>query len=109
MPLHPLHCHFDPGVHAALLKAYEWDTVMMPLNAADHAYVSFEETALLVALERGVAVRAIKISGKACSLRSRTNACVTRVARPACMLLLVAPALRGKWKTTSATFSSPRE
>ncbi len=63
--------HFDPGAHAALLKAYDqWDTVMMPIHAADHAYLSFEETALPVAKELGIAVQAIKIFGKANLLRS---------------------------------------
>jgi len=63
--------HYDPEVHAALLKAYEkWDTVMMPIHAADHAYLSFEETALPVAIERGVGVQAIKVFGKAFLLRS---------------------------------------
>jgi aryl-alcohol dehydrogenase-like predicted oxidoreductase len=63
--------HFDPEAHAALLKAYhKWDTVMMPLHAADHAYLSFEKTALPVATELGVGVQAIKIFGKAFLLRS---------------------------------------
>ena len=63
--------HFDPEVHAALLKAYDkWDTVMMPIHAADHAYLSFEKTALPVAIERGVGVQAIKVFGKAYLLRS---------------------------------------
>ena len=63
--------HFDPEVHAALLKAYDkWDTVMMPVHAADHAYLSFEQTALPVAVERGVGVQAIKVFGKAQLLRS---------------------------------------
>lgn len=63
--------HFDPGAHAALLKAYDqWDTVMMPVHAADHAYLSFEETALPVAKEFGIGVQAIKIFGKANLLRS---------------------------------------
>ena len=63
--------HFDPEVHAALLKAYDkWDTVMMPLHAADPAYLSFEKTALPVAVERGVGVQAIKVFGKAYLLRS---------------------------------------
>jgi uncharacterized protein len=63
--------HFDPEVHAALLKAYDrWDTVMMPLHAADHAYLSFEQTALPVGVERGVGVQAIKVFGKAYLLRS---------------------------------------
>lgn len=63
--------HYDPEVHAALLRAYDkWDTVMMPLHAADHAYLSFEKTALPVAIERGVGVQAIKVFGKAFLLRS---------------------------------------
>jgi uncharacterized protein len=63
--------HFDPEAHAALLKAYDkWDTVMMPIHAADHAYLSFERTALPVAAERGVGVQAIKVFGKAHLLRS---------------------------------------
>jgi predicted aldo/keto reductase-like oxidoreductase len=63
--------HFDPEVHAALLKAYDkWDTVMMPLHAADPAYLSFEKTALPVAVERGVGVQAIKVFGKAYLLRA---------------------------------------
>jgi uncharacterized protein len=63
--------HYDPEVHAALLKAYDkWDTVMMPVHAADRAYLSFEETALPLAVERGVGVQAIKVFGKAFLLRS---------------------------------------
>jgi predicted aldo/keto reductase-like oxidoreductase len=63
--------HYDPEVLAALLKAYDtWDTVMMPIHAADHAYLSFEQTTLPVAIERGVGVQAIKIFGKAFLLRS---------------------------------------
>ncbi|WP_162179997.1 aldo/keto reductase [Bryobacter aggregatus] len=63
--------HFDPAIHAALLKAYDkWDTVMMPVHAADHAYLSFEKTALPEAIERGVGTQAIKVFGKAFLLRS---------------------------------------
>ena len=63
--------HFDPEAHAALLKAYnQWDTVLMPIHAADHAYLSFEKTALPVAKELGVGVQAIKVFGKGFLLRS---------------------------------------
>ncbi len=63
--------HFDPDAHVAMLKAYDhWDTVMMPGHAADHAYLSFEQIALPVALERGVPNQAIKVFGKANLLRS---------------------------------------
>lgn len=63
--------HFDPGAHAAFLKAYDkWDTVMMPVHAADHAYLSFEQSALPIAKEFGIGVQAIKVFGKANLLRS---------------------------------------
>jgi uncharacterized protein len=63
--------HHDPEIHAALLKAYDkWDTVMMPVHAADHAYLSFEKTALPVAIDHGVGTQAIKVFGKAFLLRS---------------------------------------
>jgi uncharacterized protein len=63
--------HYDPEAHAALLKAYDkWDTVMMPVHPADHAYLSFEHTALPVATESGVGGQAIKVFGKAFLLRS---------------------------------------
>lgn len=63
--------HFDPEVHAALLKAYpHWDTVLMPVHAADHAYLSFENTALPVAVEMGIGIQAIKVFCKAFLLRA---------------------------------------
>jgi predicted aldo/keto reductase-like oxidoreductase len=63
--------HFDPETHAALLKAYpHWDTVLMPIHAADHAYLSFEKTALPVAVEMGIGIQAIKVFCKAFLLRS---------------------------------------
>jgi len=63
--------HFDPAAHAAMLRAYpQWDSVMMPLNAADPVYLSFEELALPVACDQGLSVQAIKIFGKGFLLRS---------------------------------------
>lgn len=63
--------HYDPAAHAALLEAYDrWDSVMMPLHAADHAYLSFEQIALPVASRKGVAVQAIKVFAKANLLRA---------------------------------------
>ena len=53
--------HYDPAVHAQLLKAYDkWDTVLMPVHAADHAYLSFEKAALPLAVEMGIGIQAIK-------------------------------------------------
>ncbi|HYW41634.1 MAG TPA: aldo/keto reductase [Bryobacteraceae bacterium] len=63
--------HFDPEAHAAMLKAYDkWDSVLMPVHAADHAYLSFEKTALPVAVEKGIGIQAIKVFCKAFLLRA---------------------------------------
>lgn len=63
--------HYDPEIHAAFLKAHDkWDSVMMPIHALDRVYLSFEEIALPVAMERSVGTQAIKIFGKALLLRS---------------------------------------
>lgn len=63
--------HFDPEVHAALLNAYpHWDTVLMPVHAADHAYLSFEKTALPVAVDMKIGIQAIKVFCKAFLLRA---------------------------------------
>jgi len=47
---------------------------MMPLHAADHAYLSFEKTTLPAAVEHGAGVQAIKVFGKAFLLRSLSPA-----------------------------------
>lgn len=63
--------HFDPETHATLLRAYDqWDSVLMPVHAADHAYLSFEKTALPVAVEQGIGIQAIKVFCKAFLLRA---------------------------------------
>jgi len=63
--------HFNPETHAALLKAYDkWDSVLMPVHAADHAYLSFEQIALPVAVEKGIGIQAIKVFCKAFLLRA---------------------------------------
>jgi aryl-alcohol dehydrogenase-like predicted oxidoreductase len=73
--------HFDPDAHVAMLKAYDsWDTVMMPVHAADHAYLSFEQIALPVSVARGVPNQAIKVFGKANLLRSLSPATCLRYA-----------------------------
>jgi len=70
--------HFDPETHAAMLKAYNWDSVLMPVHAADHAYRSFEQTALSVAAEKGIGVQAIKVFCKAFLLRALSpSECLT--------------------------------
>lgn len=53
---------------------------MMPLHAAHHAYLSFEQTALPMAKERNLGVQAIKVFCKGFLLRSLNPAdCVRYV------------------------------
>lgn len=63
--------HFDPDIHLQMLKSYAgWDTVLMPVHALDHAYLSFENSALPAAIEQNLGIQAIKVFGKAFLLRS---------------------------------------
>jgi uncharacterized protein len=70
---------FNPETHAALLKAYDkWNSVLMPVHAADHGYLSFEQTALPVAVGNGIGIQAIKVFCKAFLLRSLSpSECLT--------------------------------
>lgn len=62
--------HFDPNIHAAMLRAYpKWDSILMPLHAADPSYLSFENIALPAAVERGIGIQAMKVFGNAFLLR----------------------------------------
>jgi predicted aldo/keto reductase-like oxidoreductase len=63
--------HEDPEVLVAMLKRFDqWDSILMPLHAADTHYVSFEKIALPEAVERGVARQAMKVFGNAFLLRA---------------------------------------
>ncbi len=53
--------HHDPHVHVAMLNAYDkYDTILMPLNAADPSYLSFEQIVLPKAVERGLGIQGMK-------------------------------------------------
>jgi len=53
--------HHDPEVHLAMLKNYDkYDTILMPMNAADPSYLSFEKMVLPVAHQRGMGIQAMK-------------------------------------------------
>ena len=66
----------DPEVHVAMLRyAERFDTALMPLRVADTCFsdspkMSFEQTALPAAVERGVGIFAIKVFGNAFLLRT---------------------------------------
>jgi len=58
--------HHDPEVHLAMLKKYDkYDTILMPLNPADPAYLSFEKMVLPVAVERGMGIQGMKSTANA--------------------------------------------
>jgi uncharacterized protein len=58
--------HHDPEVQLAMLKNYDkYDTILMPLNPADPAYLSFEKMVLPVAVERGMGIQGMKSTGNA--------------------------------------------
>lgn len=62
--------HHDPNTHVAMLKAYDkWDSILMPLHAADPAYASFQETTLPHAVQRGIGIQAMKVFANAFLLR----------------------------------------
>jgi predicted aldo/keto reductase-like oxidoreductase len=62
--------HYDPGAHLSMLKAYpKWDSILMPLHAADPAYLSFEKGVLPAAVQSGVGIQAMKVFGNAFLLR----------------------------------------
>ena len=58
--------HRDPQVHLAMLRRYEkYDTILMPLHAADPAYLSFEKDVLPEAVKRGLGIQAMKSTANA--------------------------------------------
>jgi aryl-alcohol dehydrogenase-like predicted oxidoreductase len=58
--------HHDPEVHLAMLKKFDaYDTILMPLNPADPAYLSFEKLVLPVAVQRGLGIQAMKSTANA--------------------------------------------
>jgi predicted aldo/keto reductase-like oxidoreductase len=58
--------HHDPQVHLAMLKNYDkYDTILMPLHAADPAYLSFEKNVLPVAVARGMGIQGMKSTANA--------------------------------------------
>jgi aryl-alcohol dehydrogenase-like predicted oxidoreductase len=62
--------HHDPDVHLEMLKRYgQWDSILMPLHAADPAYLSFKQNVLPHAVDRGIGIQAMKVFGNAFLLR----------------------------------------
>ncbi len=58
--------HNYPYTHLEMLKAYDkYDTILMPLNAADPGYLSFEKLVLPAAVERGLGIQGMKSTANA--------------------------------------------
>ncbi|MEK7408672.1 MAG: aldo/keto reductase, partial [Acidobacteriota bacterium] len=63
--------HADPAFNLEMLRRCDrFDTMLMPLHAADTAYLSFEKGALPAAAERGIGIFGMKIFGNAFLLRA---------------------------------------
>jgi predicted aldo/keto reductase-like oxidoreductase len=63
--------HEDPYVHLEMLKRYDkWDSILMPLHAADPAYLSFEKIVLPEAVKRGIGIQGMKNFGNSFLLRA---------------------------------------
>src|SRR6201996_5803237 len=63
--------HHDPKVHLAMLKHYDkYDTILMPLHAADPAYLSFERDVLPIAVKRGMGIQGMKSTANAKLLKA---------------------------------------
>ena len=63
--------HADPEYNLRLMRASDaFDTMLMPLHAADTVYLGFENNALPSARERGLGVLGMKIFGNAFLLRA---------------------------------------
>jgi len=62
--------HADPAVIVQMLRSVDhFDTLLMPLHAADTAYLSFEKGALPASVERGIGQLGMKIFANAFNLR----------------------------------------
>ena len=71
--------HHDPKVHIAMLQHYDkYDTILMPLHAADPAYLSFERDVLPIAVKRGMGIQGMKSTANAKLLKAiSVNDCLS--------------------------------
>jgi predicted aldo/keto reductase-like oxidoreductase len=73
--------HHDPEAHLEMLGLYkEFDTILMPLNPADPAYLSFEQKVLPAAQKQGLGIQGMKSLANAKLLQSMSvKQCLTYV------------------------------
>lgn len=54
--------HYEPLVLARALKQYDFDTILMAVNAADAHYLSFKKYLLPLAMDKGIGIIGMKIA-----------------------------------------------
>lgn len=63
--------HHDPAAHLEMLHSYDqFDTILMPLHAADPSYLSFEKKVLPEAVKQGLGIQGMKITANSKLLQS---------------------------------------
>ena len=63
--------HHDPEAHLEMLRLYKnFDTILMPLNAADPSYLSFEQKVLPEAQKQNLGIQGMKSTANAKLLQS---------------------------------------
>ena len=73
--------HHDPEVHLAMLERYkDFDTILMPLHAADPSYLSFETQVLAEARKQNLGIQGMKCLANSKLLQSfSVTQCLTYV------------------------------
>jgi predicted aldo/keto reductase-like oxidoreductase len=91
--------HHDPEVGLEMLRSHDgFDTILMPLHAADPSYLSFQKTLLPAAVERGLAIQAMKVFGSAVLLRSLSvKECLSYTLSLPVHAAVVGASSRGQW------------
>jgi predicted aldo/keto reductase-like oxidoreductase len=92
--------HFDPEIALLMLRqAARFDTILMPLHAADPSYLSFEQKVLPVAVEKGLAIQGMKVFGSAALLRQlHVSECLRYTLSLPVHAAVVGCSSRGHWE-----------
>jgi len=70
--------HFDPRIISKAIERHPFDTVLLPVNAAEPHYLSFLETTLPLAASRGLGIIGMKVVRGFVGLGPHTTASVER-------------------------------
>ncbi|MBM3768123.1 MAG: aldo/keto reductase [Acidobacteria bacterium] len=102
--------HFDPEIAVAMMQAYpKFDTILMPLHAADPAYLSFEKQALPLAVQQGLTIQAMKVFGSAALLRQlHVSECIRYSLSLPAQAAVVGCSATGHWEDNARVMDSFR-